>query len=148
MERLHGRDAVVSRLRKVQRHRHHVRRLEARLDRAQVHEASREESRADQQHEREGHFRDDESVSKAKRASGRRRRAFAQRTRDVTANGLQRRHDPEQESGNQGNRQRDRHHPEIDPDLGVARQCPRRHELQQERRGEYRHQRGCQPAGD
>ena len=106
---------------------------EAGIDVPQGLEAADHEPRGGEQHEREGHLRDDQRVSRpvplcGRAASAPPRLERGHQVQAATAEGWKQ---PEQETGQEGNPQREREHRGIHRDLVEPGQCLRTHPHQQ-----------------
>ena len=106
-------------------HHQHVSIVEARIDPHQLHEAADEQPRANQQHDRQRDFCDDQQAAQAlatcTRGAG--PSAVLERARQVGTRRLQRRNDPEEETGHQGRCHGRREHAQVEADRGDAREA-------------------------
>ena len=147
MRALQQRRGRVRPIRKTHRHRHHVRRLEAHVDRGQAHEALDQQPGADQQDQCERDFTDDEGVAEpvgAPRAPGRARRVRRPGpcARVPCSAGAR----PEPHAADEGHAEREGEHPSVDLNLAVARQQAGRGERQQRGHADQRDQRPARRA--
>ena len=97
-------------------------RIESRLHFLETEEALDQQSRADQQHERERHFADEQEVARVcPPMPFTAAPAFFKRAADVEFRGLQRGREPEENAGENRKTEREKRDAIIEPDLIEAR---------------------------
>ena len=106
------------------RTRHRAARLESGIDLGQREEAANQQARAGEQHDRERHFRDDESRAQPLRlpSAAAAASAFLQSLQEMIVGGLQRRNQAEHQAGEQRRAEREPHDGAVQADLVDARQ--------------------------
>ena len=109
--------SAIPRARKRQPHRHGVRRVETGIDVEQMLEAPHQEAGADQKHEREGDFDDDERAPRAIPARhGSRAAAFLERVVQAGSGSGERGNGAEDQAAQQRRAEREGQDPAVDPD--------------------------------
>ena len=108
-----------------------VRGVESEIDALQRHERAQQQAAADEQDQRERELGDDERAARAAAAVAHlAAAALLQRAREAIARGVRRRHDAEDEAGDERQERGERQHPRVDADLVDPRRPVRRQALQ------------------